>query len=148
MNKSNISYDEIKKIYFEETLTLNEISLSMNISINKLRRIIKDFGWSRKKCSKWDNPEECKRQSERMKGENNPLFGIGHSEETRKKMSEAAKGKPGTPHTEESKLKCREAKLGTKFMNNGIEAKLLQPEEFETYLKLGWKFGMIKRKQK
>ena len=35
-----------------------------------------------------------KRASEKMKGENNPMFGKHHTEETKQKISEAKKGKP------------------------------------------------------
>lgn len=38
-------------------------------------------------------------------GEKNPFFGRTHSPETRKRISDAKRGKPGRPHTEESRQK-------------------------------------------
>ena len=46
-----------------------------------------------------------------MSGEKHPLFGKIHSEETRKKMSEAMSGKT---YSEETRKKMSEAKLGKK----------------------------------
>ena len=62
--------------------------------------------------------------SERMSGDNNPMYGVHlskeknpmygkrHSEETRKKISEAKKGKPGHPQSEEHKEKLRSLLAG------------------------------------
>ena len=46
------------------------------------------------------------------KGKNNPLFGKHHSEETRRKMSKAKKGKKRKPFTEDTRRKISEAKKG------------------------------------
>lgn len=74
-------------------------------------------------------------------GEANPMYGKCHSTETRKKLSEALKGKKrsddfkkkisiikknntnmlGKHHTEESKLKTSSSMMGMKFYNNGIK---------------------------
>ena len=50
--------------------------------------------------------------SEDRLGEKNNFYGKKHTEESKRKMREA---RLGTKHTEESKIKMREAKLGTKL---------------------------------
>jgi group I intron endonuclease len=80
------------------------------------RKIVSDK--TRKKIS--ENHWDCS-------GENNPMFGKRFSEETRKKMSEALKGKMagennpmfGKHHSEETKKKISEAILGEKNHNFG-----------------------------
>jgi len=57
--------------------------------------------------------------SQRKSGKNNPRYGANVSEETRRKISEAKKGKQvahnkGKPMSEEQKQKLREAMLGRK----------------------------------
>lgn len=47
-----------------------------------------------------------------MQGENNPMYGKHHSEETKKKMSESHKGKTLEPFTEEHKTKISESNKG------------------------------------
>jgi len=59
-----------------------------------------------------DNPEASKR----MMGTKNPFYGKHHSEETKRKMSEAHKGKK---HSEETKRKMSEAKMGRIPWNKG-----------------------------
>jgi group I intron endonuclease len=57
-------------------------------------------------------------------GENHPLFGKKHSIETRRKISESQKGKPGrfnSKHTDLSKNKMREAKIGKPSKCKGIK---------------------------
>ena len=73
--------------------------------------------------------ETRKRISESLKGDKHPAygkkgtlsprFGKKASDDTRKKQSEAKKGKPGKKHTEESKEKCRQSKLGDKNPMSG-----------------------------
>ena len=53
--------------------------------------------------------ESKKKMSEALKGENNPLYGKHHSEETKRKMSEAKKGKH---HSEETRIKMSAAHKG------------------------------------
>ena len=58
-----------------------------------------------------------------LKGEDNPNYGKHHSEETRKKISEANKGKDnhmyGKHHSEETRKKISEANKGTNNPNYG-----------------------------
>lgn len=61
---------------------------------------------------KHHSEETKKKMREAMKGEKNPMYGKHLSEETRKKMREAKKGK----HlSEETRKKLREAKKGKRF---------------------------------
>lgn len=59
---------------------------------------------------KYMSDEDKKKFSERYKGENNSMYGIKHTEETKQKMSESQKGKPRKQHSEETKQKMSEAK--------------------------------------
>jgi hypothetical protein len=80
------------------------------------------------------------RVSNNISGENNPMYGIKHDEETRKKMSENGKGKKMPPRTpehremlsermknreisDETLLKMSESKKGTKPWNKGLKGK-------------------------
>ena len=65
----------------------------------------------------YTHTEETKRKmSEALKGKNNPNYGKHHTEETKRKMSEAKKGENnhfyGKHHTEETKRKISEAQKG------------------------------------
>ena len=55
---------------------------------------------------------------QKLSGENHPMWGKQHSEETKQKMSESKQGEKnhmyGKTHTEESKRKLREIQLGEK----------------------------------
>lgn len=99
----------------------------MSISKNNLGRKLTDkhkkaIGESSKKM--WANPEYRKHMSELMSGENNPMYGIrlcgslNHSfgkhlsEEQKRKISEAKKGKPGHSQSEEHKEKLRKLFAG------------------------------------
>lgn len=98
---------------------------SSRISIskaNKGRKYGEDF---KEKCrirsrKLWENEEMRKKYSEMFSGEKNPMYGVRltgdknpnygkpMSEETKRKLSEAKKGKPGTPMSEEHKRKLIE----------------------------------------
>jgi hypothetical protein len=83
--------------------------------------------------------EECKKKISETNtgmfaGENNPMHGVPHTEESKKKMSEAHSGVPkteehkkkisvaksGVPKTEETKKKMSEAKSGEKNPRFGV----------------------------
>ena len=53
--------------------------------------------------------------SESNKGEKNHMYGKHHTEETKKKMSEAQKNRKRKPHTEETKRKISESNKGKIF---------------------------------
>lgn len=75
--------------------------------------------------------EHKKKLSEALSGENNPFYGKHHTEETKRKLSEAKIGKMigennpmfGKTHTEESRKKIREAKIG-KHLSEATKRKL------------------------
>ena len=52
---------------------------------------------------------KSERQSKAITGENNPMYGKHHTEETKKKIRES---KIGKHHTEETKRKIRESRIG------------------------------------
>ena len=75
---------------------------------------------------KHHSDETRRKMSEALKGENHPFYGKHHSDETRRKMSEAQKRKP---KSEETRRKISEAHKGNKYnsgkhwFNNGKESK-------------------------
>ena len=80
--------------------------------------------------------ETRKKMSEAKSGENNPMYGKHHSEETRRKISEKKKGISLPPHTEEAKMKMSEQRRG----ENNPRA-LLSTEQVFEIIKLnniGW----------
>lgn len=79
--------------------------------------------------------ESKKRISESMSGENNPNYGKHRSEDTKSKISKALKGKKRNY----SPTKDR------KVINNGIENKYVYPDEIQSYLDNGWKYGRVKK---
>lgn len=56
--------------------------------------------------------ETRRKMSESRMGEKNPMYGKTHSESTRRKISDATKGRPGRPRTEHQKECARLANLG------------------------------------
>jgi group I intron endonuclease len=80
---------------------------------------VNELGKEAPDCTGFKHTEEAKRKiSEAKKGENHPFYGKNHSEESKKKMSEAKKGENhpfyGKNHSEESKKKISEGRKGTK----------------------------------
>ena len=53
--------------------------------------------------------------NKKLRGENNPFYGKRHSEEARRKISEASKGRKLGPHSEETRRKISEAHKGKKL---------------------------------
>lgn len=74
-------------------------------------------------------------------GEKHPFYGKHHSEETRKKMSEANKNP-----SEETRKKMSEARKGKKWMNNGLQQKYVKSNEINLYIEKGYSFGRLKRR--
>ena len=60
----------------------------------------------------YKDPEWIRKISEAKIGDKNPMFGMKHTEEAKKKISEA---NLGNKHTEETKKKLSEASKGRKF---------------------------------
>ena len=78
--------------------------------------------------NRWTQSEELKqRHRELSSGTNNPMYGRHHSEE--------------------SKLKNRLSNQDKKWINNGLVNKTCKINEVESYLKDGWKLGMLPRKK-
>ena len=128
--------------------------------------------------------EETKQKiSKAASGENNGFYGKHHSEETRaklraaweirrqipvseetrKKLSAARKGKKftkehraklressrkaatGKPCSDSAKQKLSEHFTGSIFINNGIINKRIRPDDFNTYVELGFVRGKLKK---
>lgn len=59
-----------------------------------------------------ETDERVRKYSKALEGKNNPMYGKQPSEETKKKMSEAQKGKKKTPFTEEHKRNISKSRKG------------------------------------
>lgn len=69
------------------------------------------------------------------------------TDEQRKELSEKLSAvHKGKPKTKESIEKRSAKRLGRIWINNGSKNKLIYPEEFDTYVELGFSEGMITRK--
>lgn len=88
--------------------------------------------------------------SKKILGKNNPMFGKNHSEETKTKISKVNKGRKHTDEINKKKGRFGEenamfGKLGTatgkKWINNGIESKLVKLNE--CFLDQGWSLGRL-----
>ena len=83
------------------------------------------------------------------KGQNNPMFGRKHTQETKNLFSKTRKGvfkgkkNPmfGKKHSEETKTLLRSRMLGTIWINNGLASKRVLPDQLEPFLESGWKRG-------
>lgn len=64
----------------------------------------------------YHHSEETKKKiSDAMKGENNPFYGKHHTEETKEKLKGENNPMYGKQHTDESRKKMSEARKGTRF---------------------------------
>lgn len=93
-----------------------------------------------------------KNMSERFSGSRNPMYGKygkdnpntgkKRSEESLIRLSVAHKG---IKHTESQKKKIGNNTKGRKYMNNGLEERRVKPDEIQSYLDNGWKYGRVKK---
>lgn len=72
----------------------------------------------------WNDPvdPECYEEIDHFEGENHPMYGRKHSEESKQLMSEGLRGNTchlGHKHSPETKEKMRKAKLGKVPWNKG-----------------------------
>lgn len=119
IEKENLTENEA--FYWEEKI-IEILVFEYGFSIDILNNRYNDHychlvnkTWGGEGVSRTWNEKERKRKSELFKGENNPMYGKTHSEETKRKLSETRKGKGcgednpfyGKHHTEETKKKTR-----------------------------------------
>lgn len=98
---------ELHRILYEANKNNKQYKKSLASAFNYIKA---------RKFRKPESEENRKMQSERMKGKGNPNYGKCLSDETKRKLSEANKGKQswlGKHHTEETKQK-----LSEKLKNN------------------------------
>lgn len=88
----------------------------------------------------------------KLSGEKHPRFGKSCPENVKEATRIANTGRQawnkgvshiGVPHSDEAKNKIRAAKLGRKFITNGIETKCLPASQAILLLDLGWKYGKL-----
>lgn len=93
--------------------------------------------------------------SKAVSGENNGMYGKRHSDESNRKNREAHLGKKASPETIQKMRSHRKGNpnfrppscKGKIFINDGINTKLILPEDAETYLSKGWVRGKLSRKR-
>ena len=112
----DISYKELKALGMYYNRPASELIFLTKSEHNTLHRIGRYTGENNPMYGKKLSEETKKKLSEAAKGNKN-MLGKKHSEETRKKIGAAAKGKP---KSEETKKKMREAKKGE---NNAMYGK-------------------------
>lgn len=93
-------YDSINP---EKGYNLTDGGIS-GFNVSAQTRILK----SKNSKKMWESDEYRRAFTARMRGPNNPLYGKTMSEESRRKISEAKKGKPHGPMSEETKKKLSE----------------------------------------
>lgn len=119
---------------------------------NLEQRFIKDYNtlWpngynldSGGEMGKKHSDETKKKMSEAQKGEKHPMYGKHHSEEAKQKMSEAHKG---THHTEEAKQKIREGRSKQVYQYT-LDGELIKiwPSTMEIQRELGYFNSNISR---
>jgi len=97
--------DDYSKIKVQEIEVIDELGRKIDDQDNYLVNISKGG----EGCTGYKHTlEHIQKLKDRYKGENNPMYGKKASKETRKKMSEAQRGRR---HSEESKEKMRNSKL-------------------------------------
>jgi len=128
--------DKTRIIFLKENLTEEEAFRHEIYMIFVFGRKDLKTGILRNKTDGGEGPsgavrskETRKKMSQIMKGKNtkkgkdHPNYGKSHSEETKRKISEAHKGKIGRLHSNETKRKMRESNkgknVGKKWWNNG-----------------------------
>lgn len=113
--------------------------------------------------------KKMREHSPHLSGENNPNYGKHLSYEAKQKLSEASRGRVKTEAEKQKRLATIEQHGGYGFwitdeyrkklseslkgknthskgrihINNGVEAKLVVPEELDIYLSKGWKQGRL-----
>ena len=123
-------------------------------------------GFSSNEISKWQkgskrNEHTKQLISESKVGKNNPMYGKHHKDSTKKLISEALKTShwnygnkynrayfQGHKHSEETKDKIRKSLTGQKrgkFINNGVNNKVVPDSEIDYYLSNGWKLGILRK---
>lgn len=144
--------DWLYQKYIIEELSVRQVAVEAGCSPPTIIRYMKRYNISRRT------------KSQALSGERNPMFGVFHSEETRKKMSSATckimgeagrkeewsrrfsgKGNPmyGRSHSEETKRKMSNREFSTntrKKMSNSAQKRANRPEEKLRRSKIGKKW--------
>lgn len=81
--------------------------------------------------------ESRKKMSEALSGENHPNYGKHLSDSTRSKISKALKGKK----------RNYSSTKGRRLINNGITNKYVFESDLQSYLDNGWELGRLKRQK-
>lgn len=111
---------------------------AMHLDGNSKHNRLENFAWGDNREN--HNEINCRiRKSEAHKGEKHNMYGKHHTEETKRKMSEAKKGRH---HTEETKNKISEAQKGKKSYWYGKTGKercnskpILQYTKYDTFIR-------------
>lgn len=140
LNVVRISHKEyFKKLKYNEICSLLNIDDSF-ISENIITTEKPKLEITIIKPKRKQSAEHIRKRAEILRNRKN-LDKPPVSAETRKKQSDAKKGKR---HSEERKLQNSESHKGYKVLNNGIKNKNVKLENIQEHLDLGWTFGKIK----